>query len=153
MICLLVFVMPFFSVFLSLFGVFWEASGALWPPFEILWGLFGVLVSPFWVPLARLGCFLVFSLVSFCDKGLQRGDSQPSFVCFVCFLWLWRWFCCFFHVSSHLETWSRPRRRRGRRPQQYPTQPWDHCFAALLFFSGVFKLRFRWFVLLLFLRF
>jgi hypothetical protein len=54
---LLVFVMPSFSVFVSLFGAFWEASGALWPPFGILWGLSGVLVSPFWVPLARLGCF------------------------------------------------------------------------------------------------
>ena len=58
---LLVFVLASFSVFSSLFCAFWEASGALWAPFGILWGLFGVLVSPFWVPLARLGCLWALS--------------------------------------------------------------------------------------------
>ena len=79
---LLVFVLASFSVFSLLLGAFWEASGALWAPFGIVWGLFGVLVSPFWVPLARLGCFWSL-LILFCDKGPQGGDSQPSFVFFL----------------------------------------------------------------------
>ena len=44
-----------------------------------------------WLVWAVFGIFLLF----FCDKGPQGGDSQPSFVFFVCFLCLGR---CFFHV-------------------------------------------------------
>ena len=35
-------------------------------------------------------------------------------------------------MFSQPKAWSRPRRRSGRRPNQYPTQPWDLCSAALL---------------------
>ena len=60
--------------------------------------------------------------------GPRGVDSQPSFACFLHKLL----FFVILYMFSYPKAWSRPRRRRGRRPHQFPTQPWDHCSAALL---------------------
>ena len=115
-----------FPIFLHFFehlglppAVFWQplgSSGVSWAfscrPFGCLW----LAWAFFWL-----------AVMLFCDMGPQGGGSQLSFVfCHVFFLICMYFSKCFFNREIGRGS------RSGRRPHQYPTQPWDHCSEALL---------------------
>ena len=117
-----------FPIFLHFFGhlgippaVFWQPLGSSGVSWAFSCRPFGCL----WLAWAVFG----LAVMLFCDTGPQGGGLSAQLCILLCFLFDLH---VFFQMFFHPREWSRPRRRSGRRPHQYPTQPWDHCSEALL---------------------